>query len=219
MRPTRTVTAALALAAALVTAGSAAAQAPAAPAQSPHIGHVLTSFRDTPEQKGFLETAIAEADVAIQHAGLGMRDLANLDAMKRHAGHVLHAVDPTAIAQGPGKGYGLIKAATNVSSHIEMAAQPADAPQGVKTHAVHVSTSAKNTVTRANEIAALAKQIQAATTPEQAKPLFEQMNTKAQQLRAGLDANNDGRVGWQEGEGGLDMSQTHMGLMVGATEK
>ena len=61
MHPHRTTPMALGLAlAALFVAGDASAQAAAAPALSPHIGHVNTSFRDTPEQKGFLETAIAE---------------------------------------------------------------------------------------------------------------------------------------------------------------
>ncbi|MSR35719.1 MAG: hypothetical protein EXR95_03600 [Gemmatimonadetes bacterium] len=216
MHPNRTLSVALALAAAALVAGNASAQAQV---MSPHIGHVNTSFRDTPEQKGFLETAIAEADVAIQHATLGMRDLTNLDMMKRHAGHVLNAVDPSLMAQGPGKGYGVKKAATNTAAHIEMAGGAADAPANVKTHSVHVATSAKNTVARADEIIALAQQIQAATTADQAKPLFEQLNAKTQLLRAGLDANSDGRVGWQAGEGGLDMSRTHMDLMMGSTEK
>jgi hypothetical protein len=219
MRPHHTP-AALGLALAALTAGSLSAQAPAAaPALSPHVGHVSTSFRDTPEQKGFLETAIAEADVAIQHATLGMRDLTNLDAMKRHAGHVLHALDATLIAQGPGKGYGLKKAATNIANHITMAGNAEGQPAGVKTHSVHVAQSANNTVKRTDEIIALAQQIQSATSAEQAKPLFEQLNAKAQLLRAGVDANGDGRIGWQEGEGGLDMSKTHMDLMLGSTDK
>ena len=220
MRPNRISTVALALLlAALFTAGSAPAQAPAAtasaaPALSPHIGHVLTSFRDTPEQKGFLETAMAEADVAIQHAAFGMRDLTSLEMMQRHAGHILHAIDPTQIERGPGKGYGVKQAATNIAGHIEMAAAPADAPAGVKTHSLHVATSAKNTVTRADAIVALVNQIQAATTAEQTSPLFEQLNEKASELRIGMDMNMDGRVGWQEGEGGLDVVKTHMDLML-----
>ena len=217
MIPKRTSTVALGLAlGSLLAAGDASAHAPAAPALSPHVGHVNTSFRDTPEQKGFLETAIAEADVAIQHATLGMRDLANLDAMKRHSGHVLHALDPSLMAQGPGKGYGLKKAATNVAGHITMAGGAEGQPAGVKTHSVHVAQSANNTVKRVDEMIALAQQIQSATSAEQAKPLFEQLNAKAQLLRAGVDANSDGRVGWQEGEGGLDMSKTHMDLMLGS---
>jgi hypothetical protein len=215
----RTVHTALGLtAAALLAATGASAQsaAQAAPAMSPHIGHVLTSYKDTPGQKGFLETANAEADVAIQHATLGMKDLTNLDMMKRHAGHVLNALDPSLMAQGPGKGYGLKKASDNIATHITMAGQPADAPAAVKTHSVHVAQAAKNTSKRADEMIEVAQKIQKAQTAAEAKPLFEQLNAKAQELRAGVDANKDGKVDWKEGEGGLDMAKTHMDLMMKA---
>ena len=215
MRLNSTATAVLALPlAALFSASSVSAQAAAAPAVSPHVGHVMTSFRDTPGQVGFLEIALAEADVAIQHAGFGMRDLTNLASMKLHAGHVLNAVDPTLMATGPGKGYGVKKADTNIANHITMAGEAADQPAGVKTHSVHVASAARNTARRADEIAVLAQQIEAATTAAEAKPLFEQLNTKALQLRAGVDANGDGTVGWQEGEGGLDVAKAHMEFMM-----
>lgn len=216
--PKRTCATVLGLTLASLLAGSdASAQAShAMPEMSPHVGHVNTSFRDTPEQKGFLETALAEADVAIQHATLGMKDLTSLDMMKRHAGHVLHALDPSLMAQGPGKGYGLKKAADNVASHITMAGQPADAPAAVKTHSVHVAEAAKTTSARATEMIALAQKVLAATTAAEAKPLFEQLNAKAQELRAGVDANKDGKVDWKAPEGGLDMARTHMDLMMKA---
>ena len=207
MRLNSTTTVALALAA-LCSVSAASAQV------SPHVGHVQTSFRNTPDQKGFLETALAEADVAIQHAVFGMRDLTNLEGMKLHGGHVLHAVDPTLIEGGPGKGYGLKQAAANIASHIDMAGAAEDQPAAVTTHSVHVAASARNTVQRADEIAVLAQQLRGASTAEEAKPLYEALNAKVQQLRAGLDANNDGRVGWQEGEGGLDACKTHMDLMM-----
>jgi hypothetical protein len=31
-----------------------------------------------------------------------------------------------------------------------------------------------------------------------------------------MDANKDGSIGWQTGEGGLAQAQTHMGLMMKA---
>ena len=41
------------------------AQAPANPAHS-HIGHVMTSWKDTPDAKGFLPSAIADVQVALE---------------------------------------------------------------------------------------------------------------------------------------------------------
>lgn len=215
MRPNRSLMTALALPLAALLSSDGAAAQESAPA-NPHIVHVAQEFRATPESAGLLPTAIAEAQVAARHAELALRDVADLDAMKRHAGHVLHAIDPTQMAEGPGKGYGLKKAADQVAQHIELAAKAEGAPQGVVTHSVHIATSARNTAARADEVAALAKQVQAATTAEEAAALLEQLNAKAAVLLPGLDANSDGRVGWQEGEGGLDTAQTHLELMHGA---
>ena len=72
-----------------------------------HIGHVLTSFADTPDKVGLLAIAKTEAGIAAQHAGFAARTPTNLESMKRHAAHVLHAIDPTLEAMGPGKGYGV----------------------------------------------------------------------------------------------------------------
>ena len=78
-------------------------------------------WRDTPDQVGLLVAAQMEAEVAAQHAGLaaGSGDLAGI---QRHIVHVLHAIDPTTSERGPGKGYGLIRAASGAAQHIELAA-------------------------------------------------------------------------------------------------
>ena len=43
--------------------------------------------------------------------------------------------------------------------------------------------------------------------------LVNQLSTVAEQLITGVDANGDGRVGWQQGEGGLEQAEQHMNLM------
>ena len=178
-----------------------------------HIGHVADGFRGTPDGMGLLPTAAAEAAVAAQHAGLAARDLTNLDGMKRHVGHVLNALDPAQMESGPGLGYGVLPAANGAARHIELAAAADGASDGVKAHAVHVATSARNTATRAEHAIELAKGIMEATSADDAAPMMEELVGVTAQLVPGHDANGDGRIGWQEGEGGTEQAQTHVNLM------
>ena len=179
-----------------------------------HIGHVTTSFQAVPMEEGLLPTAVAEAMIATQHAGLAVTSEGNLDAMKRHAGHVIHALDPTIETEGPGLGYGVKRAAMGVAQHIGLAAMAAGASQNVMTHSMHVSTSANNVVARADELVAVAQRIRAATTAADANAHLAELNTLAEQLYAGVDANEDDRVGWQTGEGGLQQAEMHMQLLL-----
>ena len=96
----RTTYAALAalLAVAVLAGGNLAAQQNAA---HNHIGHVTDAWRDTPDGQGLLPAAIAEAEIAARHAGLAASDPSNFAGMKRHTTHVLHAVDPEQIENGP----------------------------------------------------------------------------------------------------------------------
>lgn len=218
MRPHRDLLVALALPlTALVAASGATAQTP-----NPHLGHVSESFPDTPGQAGLLATAIGEAQLVVEYATLGMSDLANIDGMQARAGEILQAIDasrrrserPSGFRR-PGLGYGLKRAAEDVASHIEMAAKVEGAPQGVVTHSVHIATSARNTVERADEIMGLALRMMRTRSVSELAPLMEQIHAKAAQLMPGTDADGDGRVGWQDGEGGLDTAQAHVELMYG----
>lgn len=183
-----------------------------------HLGHVLVSFANTPDKVGLLAIAHTEAGIAAQHAGLAARSPDNLAGMQRHAGHVIHALDPSVEATGPGKGYGLKKAAAAVAAHIELAAKAEGAAAGVKMHATHVAAAANSTVARADEIIALAKQIQGATDAATAAALVGQLVSLCEQLTAGVDLNADGRVNWGEGEGGLLQAETHADLALKAAQ-
>ncbi|MCI0432544.1 MAG: hypothetical protein L0271_02685 [Gemmatimonadetes bacterium] len=199
----------------LLLGTAAIAHAQASPVLT-HLGHVREAFRGTPEGKGLLPTAIAEAEMAARHAALATRSTENLEAMKTHAAHVLHAIEPAEGMTGPGLGYGLKKAVSDVVTHIELAAQSEGAPEGVTAHAGHITASATNTLARADQMVTLVRQIQGATTTEQAATLVAQLNTLGEQLVAGVDANGDGRTGWQEGEGGLQHVRQHVDLMAQA---
>ena len=198
-----------ALATALVLA---AATASAQSAAHRHIGHVGDMFSGTPDEMGLLAAAQAEAGVAAQHAGLaaGSEDLAGI---QRHIVHVLHAIDPSTSERGPGRGYGLVRAANGCAQHIGMAGESDDASDAVQTHATHVGTSCRNVATWGEGIAEKAAEVAGATDMAAAKALADEIAAMVDAIMNGMDADGDGRVSWGEGEGGLAQAETHLDLM------
>lgn len=181
-----------------------------------HLGHVAEAFGDTPMKRGLLPTAAAEARIAATHAALAARNQTVLEAMQTHAGHVLHAVDPAEGSTGPGLGYGVKRAALGVVAHIEMAGAAAGAPPAVATHAGHVATAARNTVERCDQIVALVRRIQAATSAADATALVGQLVWLTDELTTGRDADADARIDWKEKEGGLHQADEHLQLLLKA---
>ena len=47
-----------------------------------------------------------------------------------------------------------------------------------------------------------------------AAPLVTELIQQITAINAGMDANKDGKIGWQTGEGGLEQAQMHMGFMM-----
>ena len=179
-----------------------------------HIGHVATAFRGTPDGIGLLPAAVAEAEVAHQHATLAGRDPTDLEGMQRHMAHVIHALDPSEVESGPGAGYGVIAAARNGAHHIKLAAASDGASDGVKTHATHVATAAIHAMTMAEEAIDLAEDIQKAEDAAAAAEMLAELTALTDAILNGMDADGDGRVGWQEEEGGLAQATTHLGLLM-----
>jgi len=163
-----------------------------------HIGHVASGFGRTPDGAGLLPTALAEAATAIQHIDLAWRDTSNLDWMQTHAAHVLHAVDPSQIEEGPGLGFGVLAAAEGIAQHIELAAGSDGASDAVQTYATHVAMAARAVADRAAQIAALAVQMESASDYTSGEGLTGQMRLLAD---------------WA---GGLEQVERWMGLMTAA---
>lgn len=178
-----------------------------------HMGHVTKAWKDTPDSMGFLPTAIAEAKIAALHAGLAAKNPGDLGWMQTHANHILHALDASMRTKGPGLGYGVVKASSNVSKHINLAAKSADASDNVRAHAVQVAASSDNTAKWAKQMIALSKKVLTSGYASQAAALVAQIVTLSGQLLEGVDANGDGSISWHEGEGGLNEANKHMGFM------
>lgn len=173
------------------------------------MNEVDKSASDTPNHMGYLETAIAEAKTAEQHAHIALSNTTDLAWMKLHTGHVLQAL--TGKGKGPGLGYGVIRATRGVIRDITQAAKVKDTTANIQLHSKHVRTSAHNTLKRAEKMVAIAHQIERSSTATAAKPLVERLATLSSELINGADDNGDGKITWQDG--GLAQCQQHMQFM------
>ncbi len=174
-----------------------------------YMSNVDKTFAQTPNHQGLLEVAMAEAMTARTHAGFAAQKTDNLIWMKTHAGHVRHAL--TGKGKGPGLGYGLIRACKDVIYNIGQAARVKDTTANIKLHSRHVRTATTNALKRAEQMLALTRRIENASTAAQAKPLVMRLKTLSDQVIDGQDGNGDGRVTWREG--GLKQAAQHMGFM------
>lgn len=179
-----------------------------------HIGHVMTEWSDTPDGAGLLATAQKEAAIALQHAELAMSQPEDIESIRLHSGHVLHAIDPLAVEGGPGLGYGLEQAASGVAAHINLAAGAQDASENVQLHAEHVAASVRNVVTWSGEAVRLIRQIMTNDNAKHANIMAGNVKHLLTCMINGCDANSDGTIAWGPGEGGLAQADQHMTLMM-----
>lgn len=178
-----------------------------------HLDHVQTSWKDTPGQVGLVTILEEEAKIAAQHAKFAASNTEDFDNVKLHTPHVQHAIDPGVVAQGPGKGYGLIRAAQGVMAHMDFARNSSDASGSTKTHAEHVIRSAKNVVRWGHEIATQSSYIVGGTSEFSAGFYAEEIVKMTGWILNGRDADGDGQISWQEGEGGLAQIKQHLGFI------
>ena len=174
-----------------------------------HIQKVTDKAPDTPHNLGYLPTALQEAQTAQTHAQFASQKESDLKWMQTHSGHVRHAV--TGKGQGPGLGYGLIKACQNVIDEAKAAASTPDSNEAVKTHAHHVETATGNALARAKEMKGLTDEIAQAQSADEVQPMVERLSELAREVVAGKDEDGNGQISWQEG--GLSQAKEHMAYM------
>src|SRR5688572_1286993 len=98
-----------------------------------HIGHCVTSWHDTPDNRGLLEVAEQELATALHESRAALiRDICP-SQKPRHLRNAVHALNPDAQHTGPGLGYGAIRALEGAIEHLEYAATSQDASRNVTT--------------------------------------------------------------------------------------
>ena len=197
----------------VAASGRSSGAQPSGGPMPPHVGHVATGFGSAPNGKGLAATTSTESGIAVLHANFTAGDLSDLAAMRLHASHVLHALDPAEGSRGPGLGYGLIRAAEDVATHVELAENAQGASTSLRTHAQHVATIARSVAQRAREAAAVARQLQEAPSIRRASPLVAELRLLMYQISEGGDLNGDGELSL-DGEAGVQQLEAHVYLLL-----
>ncbi|WP_418316233.1 hypothetical protein [Piscinibacter sakaiensis] len=147
-----------------------------------HLGHTLSGWVDTPERIGLLEVAEREAAVAAEQAAKAHQSGRNPAELKRHVDGVLHALDPKLVSQGPGTGYGLIRAIEGGTDHLKFAADSPDASKNLKDSVLGLESTASKVRQGARVGVAICQEIRASNKPEDLVSLAEELKTQTASL-------------------------------------
>jgi hypothetical protein len=150
-----------------------------------HIGHVMIGWRDTPGQVGLLTIAQSDARVAAEHALL-LSKAGSPEDMKLHAGHILHALDPTLEKAGPASGYGARKAAAGAVQHVAFTAAVDNASAEVKSRSASVNAALTSATSAIDRAVAAAQNIRAATSASDAVATNRDLQTAVDELSRAL---------------------------------
>ena len=151
-----------------------------------HIGHVMTAWRDTPGTVGLLTVALSDTRVAAAHALLTSKST-GLDELKLHAGHVLHALDPSVEPKGPASGYGAKKAAAGALQHLGFAVAAEGATPAMKSQAAAVTATLNDANGAIDRAIAAAQNIRAAASSADAAALARDLPPLVGEVSAGLE--------------------------------
>lgn len=151
-----------------------------------HVGHVVTAWPDTPQQRGLLEVTLADAAVAAEHAAYAVDGAGDLRAVRLHLGHVLHAVDPVLEASGPGSGYGLLRALEGAAHHLEYAVEVPDASANLRRGAGAVAAALRPLLAEVQAMAALAEEGRRTPDAGHALAFAQELRERAERLAGQL---------------------------------
>ncbi|GGX47255.1 hypothetical protein [Saccharospirillum salsuginis] len=175
-----------------------------------HLDHVGTEWPETPNQLGLLTTAINEATVAETHMTLALDHGGNLDTLKQHVGHVIHALDPEEQASGPGAGFGVIEGTDGAEKHMLYAAQSPGASDNIINNNLSVRNPLKNAESLAKKAVRRGKAVLEADSVAGAEEDLQAMAWLVNAMIHGIDENGDGVINADKTEGGLNIAREQL---------
>jgi hypothetical protein len=175
------------------------------------LSTMLTAASGTPQGKGVLTTALADAKTAAIEAAAAERASNDLLAMRLRAGIVLAALDP-ALSKTVTGTYGVrpaVQAVVQQLTLLRAADTKADAVRMVPA----ALTAAQNALRWCDGAIDLAQRMQSAQTAKEASALAPQLTTLIRQLAAGTNTSTEPHPIPSAADGGLLYVQLQMQML------
>ena len=134
--------------------------------------------------------------------------------MKAQAKAAWHAIEPGRIKEGPGRNFGVKKAAQGIGTYITAAGKNPDASEKVRSYARWVATSADNVIKRSDRVADLLGKVTRMKTAKNAARVMRLVQRMCQEILLGKDTNKDGKVSWKKHEDGLALAKHYTTVML-----
>lgn len=176
-----------------------------------HVGHALTTWRDTPGEQGLFMVAEQEITIAWQQAQVARQTSATV--ARKHVAGVIHALDPEHQATGPGLGYGGIRALTGAANHLQFASTSDDASgniaRGAEAFAKQAAVVIEN-LKLAIDVASLAQK----SSDAEISGLTAEIERIIDRSLNGADVDGNGSIGNTAEEIGLKQMRQQLVLML-----
>lgn len=169
---------------------------------------VMFSADGTPAHQGLLYTAMYDAAVAGQNAGLA-RAAASREEVRTRVGEVLYAIDPEGAPNWPAKaagivqvwagtGYGLRRALRGMTEEINGALEAGTASAALRSDGPRAIRCAENTLARADRAFALGQRALVAGSDTELDPILRELEEVATALNNGVPSPDDEGCGLQQ---------------------
>ena len=178
-----------------------------------HIGHSLTAWVTTPNDQGLYVVAEKEAR-ALNQVVNSVSETSSLAQMKAAASDALYIIEPTKGVEGPGEGYGLLRAFDEAVSHLEFAAQSADASANFRNSLPKVKEKAKAINERIELVRLLAEDVLKASSALNASPLMKEIQTVSREIIFGAELDGKPPIGSSPEESGLNQLRDEIAAMT-----
>ena len=175
----------------------------------PLILNVTKGSPATPGNVGFLRLAEIEAASASEQADKALA-AEDLETMRTHLRKLLTALDPRTEASESVSRTGLIYATAAINANLSIAQQMEEASVNLRTQAGRAIVASDNVIEWSQGLADTTRAALQFQSLEPAREMMASARGSLNHIIYGKDANGDGKIGWQKGEGGLQQVREYV---------